>query len=105
MTQTMTKRKIANAVAERVGITQSAAFEAVNAMLDTLSDVLAAGGHIELRGFGVFEIVTQRQRMGRNPRYPSVPVKIPARKVVKFRAGTELAEMVRKLKVSDKDNE
>ncbi len=100
MTKTMTKRKIANAVAERIGITQSAAFDAVKAMLDTLSDVLANGGHIELRGFGVFEIVTQRQRVGRNPNDPGVPVVIPARKVVKFRAGTELAEQVRKLKVS-----
>ena len=56
-------------------------------------------GHIELRGFGVFEIVTQRPRVGRNPNDPDVRVHIPARKVVKFRAGTELAEKVRKLKV------
>ncbi|MGN0867090.1 MAG: HU family DNA-binding protein [Oligosphaeraceae bacterium] len=103
MSKTMTKRKIANEVAERIGITQSAAFEAVKAMLSTISDTLAAGGHIELRGFGIFEIVTQRQRVGRNPNNPQVPVKIPARKVVKFRAGTELAESVRKLKVGPQD--
>ncbi len=96
MSKTMTKRKIANAVAERIGITQSEAFKSVKAVLETISDILGNDGHIELRGFGVFEIVTQRPRVGRNP---DVRVHIPARKVVKFRAGTELAEKVRKLKV------
>lgn len=95
----MTKRKIANAVAERIGITQSVAFEAVKATMETIADVLANDGHIELRGFGVFEIITQRQRIGRNPNNPTVPVNIPARKVVKFRAGNELAERVRNLKI------
>ena len=69
--KTMTKRMIANEVARRVGITQSAAFEAVKAMLGTISDTLAAGGHIELRGFGIFEVVTRCQRVGRNPNNPS----------------------------------
>lgn len=99
MSKTMTKRKIANAVAERIGITQSEAFKSVKAVLETISDILGNDGRIELRGFGVFEIVTQRPRVGRNPNDPDVRVHIPARKVVKFRAGTELAEKVRKLKV------
>ena len=99
MSKTMTKRKIANAVAERIGITQSEAFKSVKAVLETISDILGNDGHIELRGFGVFEIVTQRPRVGRNPNDPDGRVHIPARKVVKFRAGTELAEKVRKLKV------
>ena len=99
MSKTMTKRKIANAVAERIGITQSEAFKSVKAVLETISDILGNDGHGELRGFGVFEIVTQRPRVGRNPNDPYVRVHIPARKVVKFRAGTELAEKVRKLKV------
>ena len=96
---TMTKRKIANAVAAKVGLPQNAAFETVKATLETLSEILASGGHVELRGFGVFEIVTQKARVGRNPNQPLIPVKIPARKVVKFRAGTELAAKVRALAV------
>ena len=63
MSKTMTKRKIANAVAERIGITQSEAFKSVKAVLETISDILGNDGHIELRGFGVFEIVTQRPRV------------------------------------------
>ena len=101
---TMTKRKIANAVAAKVGIPQNAAFETVKATLETLSEILAAGGHIELRGFGVFEVVTRKARIGRNPKEPTVngkPVHIPieARKVVKFRAGNDLASKVRLLPV------
>jgi nucleoid DNA-binding protein len=95
---TLTKRKIALRVAERTNTTQQAAFEAVQATIDVIVDELAAGGHIELRGFGVFEIVTQKSRVGRNPNQPEITVQIPERKVVKFRAGRRLAEKVRELK-------
>jgi nucleoid DNA-binding protein len=94
---TMTKRKIAIAVAERTNLTQQQAFAAVQATLDVIVDELAGGGHIELRGFGVFEIVTQKSRIGRNPNRPEIPVPIPERKVVKFRAGRKLAEKVQQL--------
>lgn len=99
--QSMTKRKIANAVADKIGITQNAAFEVVKATIDVLSEILADGGHVELRGFGVFEIITQRPRIGRNPNHPEASVQIPARKVVKFRAGNELAAKVEKLAISE----
>jgi nucleoid DNA-binding protein len=93
----MTKRKIANEIAERVGVTQDVAFRSLKATLDIFSEILAAGGHIELRGFGVFETITQRPRIGRNPKAPEQTVNIPARKVVKFRAGNDLADKVEKL--------
>ncbi|MDD3954073.1 MAG: integration host factor subunit beta [Lentisphaeria bacterium] len=96
---TMTKRKIAIEVAERANLTQHQAFAAVQATLDVIVDELAGGGHIELRGFGVFEIVTQKSRIGRNPNRPEITVEIPERKVVKFRSGRQLAEKVQKLKV------
>ncbi|MFA6928962.1 MAG: HU family DNA-binding protein [Lentisphaeria bacterium] len=96
---TMTKRKIAIEVAERTNMTQHMAFEAVQATLHVIVDELAGGGHIELRGFGVFEIVTQKSRIGRNPNRPEITVEIPERKVVKFRAGRDLAGKVQKLKI------
>lgn len=100
---TWTKRNIANKVADKINITQSDAFEAVKATLDVIGEILADGGHIELRGFGVFEIITQRPRIGRNPRRPEATVQIPPRKVVKFRAGTELAAKIEQLPVSEED--
>lgn len=98
---TMTKRRIANEIALRVGITQDVAFRSLKATLEVLSEILAAGGHVELRGFGVFETVVQRPRIGRNPRQPEQEVKIPARKVVKFRAGNELSAQVEKLDIPE----
>ena len=90
----LTKREIAARVAERVGITQSAAAAQVQTTLDVIAEELAAGGHIELRGFGVFEIKMRQARVGRNPNRPENDVAIPARKVIKFRAGKELAETI-----------
>ena len=93
----LTKREIAQQVASLIGSTKSDAAAAVQATLDIMAKELAAGGHIELRGFGVFEVKTRKASIGRNPRKPQDTVKIPARKVVKFRAGKELKEAVEKL--------
>ena len=98
MSATLTKKKIANAVAARTQFTQLEAFDAVDALLGVIIDELASGGHIELRGFGVFEVVTQKRRIGRNPNKPEIEVEIPERKVVKFRPGNEMASRVQKLK-------
>ena len=87
----LTKREIAQEVASLIGSTKSDAAAAVQATLDIMAKELAAGGHIELRGFGVFEVKTRKASVGRNPRKPQDTVQIPARKVVKFRAGRELA--------------
>jgi len=63
-----------------------------------MADELSNGGHIELRGFGVFEIKTRKASVGRNPRKPKDTVVIPSRKIVKFRAGKELTAQLEKLK-------
>lgn len=92
----LTKREIAKNVAARIGSTTSDAAAAVQATLDIMLKELASGGHIELRGFGVFEVKTRKAGIGRNPRKPEIQVVIPARKVVKFRAGKELAALLEK---------
>ena len=93
----LTKREIAKEVASRIGSTQTDAADAVQAILDIMAEELARGGHIELRGFGVFEIKTRKASVGRNPRKPQDTVKIPARKIVKFRAGKDLSAILEKL--------
>ena len=93
----LTKREIAKEVAARIGSTQTDAADAVQSILDIMAEELSKGGHIELRGFGVFEIKTRKASVGRNPRKPQDTVKIPARKIVKFRAGKELAAILEKM--------
>lgn len=92
----LTKREIAKSVAEKIGATQTDAAAAVQATFDIMVEELANCGHIELRGFGVFEIKTRKASVGRNPRKPDTTVIIPERKIVKFRAGKELAAILEK---------
>lgn len=92
----LTKREIAKQVANKIGSTQTDAAAAVQATFDIMVEELSKCGHIELRGFGVFEVKTRKASIGRNPRHPDRIVPIPERKIVKFRAGKELSEILEK---------
>ncbi|MDD5597283.1 MAG: HU family DNA-binding protein [Victivallaceae bacterium] len=63
--------------------------------LDGIADEVTAGKTVELRNFGVFEVIVRKSRTGRNPRQPENEVIIPDRCVVKFKAGKELKERVK----------
>jgi integration host factor subunit beta len=59
--------------------------------LDILAKAVVEGHKIEFRGFGVIDVVTRKPKIGRNPKNPSAgQYQIPARRVVRFRAGTRL---------------
>jgi nucleoid DNA-binding protein len=49
---------------------------------------------VEFRNFGVFEVRTRKQRIGRNPGQPDQVVTIPERKVVKFKPGKIMRKVV-----------
>ena len=90
----MTKRDLAVKIAASTGLIQSDVAVINQQTLDNIADELAAGNHIELRNFGVFEIKERKSRKGRNPNKPENEVVIPERCVVKFRAGKELKDRV-----------
>jgi nucleoid DNA-binding protein len=56
-----------------------------------ITEALAKGDKVELRKFGVFEVKVRKARVGRNPNKPETDVPIPARSMVKFKAGKEKA--------------
>lgn len=62
---------------------------AVDVFLDEIAEALAAGGRVELRGFGAFSVRTRDARVGRNPRTGDA-VKVDAKKVPFFKPGKEL---------------
>ena len=62
----------------------------ISQTLGAIRDALANGNTVELRNFGVFKIEVRKERIGRNPKDPTVDIRIPARKVVKFRSGKEM---------------
>ncbi len=72
----------------------------VQAFLDEMTDVLTKGDRLEFRDFGVFEIVERKEKIGRNPKNPSVPIKIPARKAVKFTPGKKNEKTDRRADIS-----
>jgi nucleoid DNA-binding protein len=72
-------------------------FDVVQKTLDYIAESLAKGDKVELRNFGVFEIKIRKARVGRNPNAPETDVPIPARAMVKFKAGKEMRAEVLKL--------
>ena len=91
-----TKKEIAKEVAEALDISQTLAREAVQKTLDAIIDGLVADGRIELRKFGVFEIKDRAAKKIHHPNTGEL-IKMPAKKVVSFKSGTEMEERVRRL--------
>ena len=94
---TMTKRDLVVRVARQANMKQSDVMDIIQLTLDTITEELAAGNNIEFRNFGVFEVLTRKARVGRNPNSPKQEVKIPERAVVKFKPGIEMRKLVVKL--------
>ncbi|MEM6384101.1 MAG: integration host factor subunit beta [Pseudomonadota bacterium] len=63
----------------------------VAAILDTISDALARGDRVELRGFGAFSVKHRPARTGRNPR-TGEQVDVDAKTVPFFKTGKEMRE-------------
>ena len=63
----------------------------VNAVLDEITDALAAGNRVELRGFGAFSVKRRDARVGRNPR-TGAPVTVEEKFVPFFKTGKDLRE-------------
>ena len=65
----------------------------MKALLQQMSDALASGERIEIRGFVSFSLHRRRSRIGRNPR-TGEPVAIPARCAPHFKPGKDLRDRV-----------
>jgi nucleoid DNA-binding protein len=90
----MTKRELAVKIARDTRMVQQDVAAIIQKSLDYITDELAGGGHIEFRDFGVFEVCVRKQRVGRNPNNPSHSVVIPEHKVVRFRPGKKMKEII-----------
>ena len=90
----MTKAELVEKISSEAGITKAQADKAVGGFVSAVSAALSGGEKITLVGFGTFSVMARSQREGRNPRTGEV-IKIPASKVVKFKAGKTLSEKVK----------
>ena len=89
----MTKSELISVVAEKSALSKKDSEKAVNAVLEGITDALAAGDKVQLVGFGTFETKKREARMGRNPRTKE-NIEIPAATVPVFKPGKALKEQV-----------
>ena len=85
----MNKAQLVEAVALDANLSRVEARKAVDALLRVTVRTLREGDRLTLSGLGSFSVQQQAARVGRNPRTGAV-VKIPPRKVVKFRSAGEV---------------
>src|SRR5262245_40463953 len=92
----MTKKDMAKAIAEEMGLTHAQAREIVQRVFDGITETLLNEGRIELRNFGVFAVRKRKPRRARNPR-TGEQVAVPAKLVVTFKPGRDMEERVGQL--------
>ena len=85
----MNKGELIDAIASGADLSKAQAGEALNATLDAIKGAVKKGDRVSLVGFGSFSVSDRAARTGRNPRTGET-MKIPAKKVVKFKAGADL---------------
>jgi DNA-binding protein HU-beta len=91
----MNKSELVSRMAELAGVTKVQAERGLDALIQAITEAVEKGEAVRLVGFGSFEVVKRAERAGRNPRTRE-PLKIPEKKVVKFRAGKNLNKAVSK---------
>ena len=92
----MTKRDLVVRISNETGMVQQDVFAVMQKTLDYIVESLARGETVEFRNFGVFEVRTRKQRVGRNPSKPDQVVTIPERRGVKFKPGKIMRQLVTK---------
>jgi len=89
----MNKTNLIDAMAEDAGVSKAAAKKALESFLDHVEGALKKGDRVSLVGFGSWSVSKRAAREGRNPQTGKT-IKIAAKNVVKFKAGSELQKAV-----------
>ena len=89
----MNKTQLIDSVAAEAGLTKVDAKKAVDAFIKTTGEQLKQGEKITLVGFGTFSVLERPAHLGRNPK-TGKQIEIDKKKIVKFKAGSELNEEI-----------
>ena len=90
----MNKAELVEEVTNQTGLTKKTSREAVDAVISAITDSLARQEKVTLVGFGTFQVIRRKERIGRNPQTGQT-IQIPAKKIPKFLPGKGLREQVR----------
>lgn len=91
---TKTKKQLISKIATKTNHHPNEVRVIVQSFLDAITESLSSGDRLEFRDFGVFEVVTRKQKIGRNPKNASVAIVIPQRQAVKFTAGKKMRHII-----------
>ena len=95
MTVTMNKSELIKRMAYKLDqLTSRDVDLAVQAIIDIMSESLASGNRIEIRGFGTFSNHYRKPRSVRNPKTGEVGINKPGKFVPHFKPGKELKRRV-----------
>ena len=89
----MNKSELIEALAQDIGIPHREAAAITNTVIDTMTEALARGESIEIRGFGSFVIKQYGSYEGRNPK-TGRKIKVSPKKLPFFKVGKDLREQV-----------
>lgn len=89
----MNKKELAAAVAEKSGLTNAQATDALEATLDCIASTMKNGEEVRLLGFGNFVSAHRKARTARNPQ-TGAEIQVAAANVPKFKPGKALKETV-----------
>jgi DNA-binding protein HU-beta len=91
------KAEIVDAIANDAGMTKASATQALDAVVNYLQQALKKGLRVGVPGLGIFSVADRKARTGVNPRTKE-PIRIPAAKAVRFRAGKDLKDLLNRKK-------
>lgn len=92
--ENVNKQMLVSEVAKKAELSKSNAKEAVDAVVESITNALANGDKVQLIGFGTFEVRERAARKGRNPQ-TGAEIDIPATKIPAFKPGKGLKEAVK----------
>lgn len=90
----MNKTELVNAIAAKAELNKVEAKQALEATLEVIAEALEKEDKVALLGFGTFSVAKKEARTGINPRTKE-KISIEARKIVKFKPGSELADRIK----------
>lgn len=89
----MNKKQLIDAMAKKAGLSLADTGKALDAFINSVTEALKSGDSVSLIGFGSICVKNKAAREGVNPA-TGAKIKIPAKNVVKFKAGSALEDAV-----------
>ena len=89
-----TKRDLVQEIASDHALNPHQVHNVVQSFLEKVIETLSSGQRLEFRHFGVFEVVSRKAKIGRNPKRADVAIAIPQRSAVKFTPSKKMKKMV-----------